>query len=274
MAGLFARSISEPVKMLADEMIISNLDENGQMSTREDEVGILINSFNVMKTNTRKLIADNKLKEEKKRQAEIESLQAQISPHFLFNTLNSIRWIAISDGSDKAAEMVFSLGQLLRMTIAKEDSLITLQEELDILDNYIRIVQMRHGFNVEITFDVRNSLETMKLPKLLLQPLVENSVIHGFEDMDKKGIIKVCARLLGKHVIITIEDNGKGFQPKDYSNNQSYKNVKFSGIGLDNVRERIKLHYGEQYGLHIGNKNDKGTIVSIEIPLKVDEVTK
>ena len=134
-----------------------------------------------MRNNIKMLMQDNMDKERKKRDAELKSLQAQISPHFLFNTLNAVRWAAINNNTKKAADMVFALSNLLRMTVVKGNELITVEEEIENLKNYTAIFQMRHSIEFQLTCDIEEDIKQYKIPKLLLQPLVENAIIHGFE---------------------------------------------------------------------------------------------
>ncbi|MBC8060811.1 MAG: histidine kinase [Clostridiaceae bacterium] len=268
-AGIISKGISTPLKELAEEM--KNFDINNYNSVsnimRKDEIGSLQKSFFRMKTDIKNLMGENIEKERKKRAAELEMLQAQISPHFLFNTLNSIRWAAINNNNEKAANMVLSLVKLLRMIINKDGELITMENEIDNVNNYISILQMRHSININLEVRLEEDLKDYRIPRLLLQPIVENSIMHGAEDERIQINIKIYVKKTESECLILIEDNGNGFDTEKVNSNKLKKN-KFSGIGLSNVNERIKLNFGEGYGLQINSEINKGTTVSINLPLK------
>jgi two-component system sensor histidine kinase YesM len=217
-----------------------------------------------MKRNIKELMEENINKEKKKRNAELNALQAQISPHFLFNTLNSVRWAIINKNNDKAENMVLSLVKLLRMTINKQGEEISIAEEIDNIKNYIAIIKMRHGMNFEISYEIRDDLENYRVPRLLLQPIIENSIIHGFQGVSEGGYITVKVRK-EERVLITICDNGNGFNYKEKNLSES-KNLRFSGIGIKNVEERIKLNYGDDYGVLFKSEQGKGTKVILCLP--------
>ncbi len=272
-AMLFTRSITLPLKKITKD--ISNTDfifKSGEVDEeRKDEVGILQKNFKIMKSNINNLIHENKIKEKKKRDAELKALQAQISPHFLFNTLNTIRWAALNNNIKKAADMVLALSNLLHMTIVKGDEMITLEQELENLRYYLDILKMRHEKAFVSKFNVGEEIKHYKIPKLLLQPLVENAVIHGFQDVKSGGIIEVTGEIKEENVAIYIKDNGRGFALDDLEGRKDLKEFKFSGIGVSNVDERIKLHFGEEYGLHISSTPEEGTLVEVILPLNPKE---
>lgn len=267
-AWIISKSLSMPLRKLAKEM--KNLDIDAESSglnvKRNDEIGILQKSFSKMKINIKNLMDENIEKERKKRSAELEMLQAQISPHFLFNTLNSIRWAAINNNNEKAASMVLSLVKLLRMTINKEGELVSIENELENVNNYLLILQMRHSLEINLELSIDEQLKDYKIPRLLLQPIVENSIIHGTSDEKNEIVIKIKVYKMPERCIILIEDSGKGFNVEEMNQNKT-KSFKFSSIGLNNVNERIKLYYGEDYGLRVDSEINKGTIVIIELPL-------
>jgi two-component system, sensor histidine kinase YesM len=267
-AWIISKNLSTPLIELAKEMKNLDIDTQGSRVKikRSDEIGILQKSFSRMKIDIKSLMDENIEKERKKRSAELEMLQAQISPHFLFNTLNSIRWAAINNNTEKAANMVLSLVKLLRMTINKEGEFISIGEEIENVNNYVSILQMRHSFKIGLELMVDEQLKSYRMPRLLLQPIVENSIIHGTSDENNEIMIKIKVYKMEEKCITLIEDNGKGFDIEEMNHNRS-KSIKFSGIGLNNVDERIKLYYGEAYGLQVSSEINKGTTVVIELPL-------
>lgn len=214
----------------------------------------------------RELMKHNIDIERNKREAELKALQAQISPHFLFNTLNAIRWAAINNHNKKAADMVLALSNLLRMTIAKGDEFISIADEFENLRNYAALFQMRYAMDFTLDFSVPEELLTYKIPKLLLQPLVENSIMHGLEGMLGGGVIRIDARSEQNGVYISVSDNGIGMEHRAEQPREDTKELKFSGIGITNVEQRIKLYFGEQYGLEITSSPGHGTVVEISLP--------
>ena len=264
MAALIARGISRPLQRLARLMLGEDAAQN--MPQMRDEVVVLENSFHIMREKNRFLMKENIDTERKKRDAELKALQAQISPHFLFNTLTAIRWAAINKHNKKAANMVLALSNLLRMTIVKNDEFITLEEEFENLRHYAALLQMRYAMTFDLSFSADGSLLTYQIPKLLLQPLVENAIIHGFEGIPEGGCIEIIATNEDGDTHIKICDNGRGMPEDAELYTQSTKDLKFSGIGISNVEERIKLYFGEQYGLQFAPGAEGGTVVTVILP--------
>ncbi|HET6444506.1 MAG TPA: sensor histidine kinase [candidate division Zixibacteria bacterium] len=268
-AGLIARGISKPLRALTTEMLnikIAQSPASKKTIHRSDEIGILEKSFVTMRTRINRLLGEIARNEQKKREAELEALLLQISPHFLFNTLNTIRWAIINGNQHKAAEMILELARLLRSTLSKGSELISLNEEIDILRSYVSILKMRQESDFELSCTVDDNLKEKMIPRLLLQPIVENAVIHGFTDLEKAGSIDISAVETNGDLIITVRDNGKGTDLSRVHEPQNAKCIRFSGIGIDNVDERIKLHFGDRYGLQIESQIGQGTTVRISIP--------
>jgi two-component system, sensor histidine kinase YesM len=267
-AAAIARGISVPLHRLSKTMLATDLNvfNNPDSGSSRDEVRVLEDNFDIMRRNINTLMKENVETERKKRVAELQALQSQINPHFLFNTLNAVRCAADTDKKDKVSEMIVSLINLLSMTLVKGEELIPLDQEIDILLNYVKIMQMRHGITIELYVDIPEILKDYKIPKLLFQPLIENSIIHGFEGLNCTGIIEITGSLDENGTIIRISDNGKGleFNPLDYVKSSS--EGRFSGIGVANVNERLKMYYGSQYGIRYLNKQGDGTVVEVVLP--------
>lgn len=270
-SSIIAGSIAKPLKFLSNQMI--RLDINHSQirkeysSKRKDEIGILEESFYEMQGNIRDLICDNLIKEKRKRIAEIQMLQAQVSPHFLFNTLNSIRFATLNNHVNKAADMIFALINLLRMTLTKNEEFITIGQEMDTINNYIKIMQLRHDIDFCIYNNIDQAILQYKIPRFLFQPLVENSIIHGFGNLKAMGIIEINSFIHNHELTIQIKDNGGGMDHSGQKHDD-FKSRKFSGIGLSNIDERIKLNYGQEYGLTIESKLNEGTVVELHLPYK------
>lgn len=229
-----------------------------------DEIGVISDNFDSMLRRVNELIEKTKLQEIEKRDLEIRMLQAQINPHFLFNTLNSLKWTALMNQDYTVSEGLSSLAELLRNTIIDKNELVTIKEELDNIKNYVVIQKIRYGNSFDVEYEVDENLLDNKIIKFILQPIVENSIIHGIDENkeNQKIVIKITEE--GEDILIFIEDNGKGFNSKE-----KVKDNKLSGIGWNNVDERIKLTFGVCYGTTINSEVDKGTIVKLVIPKKV-----
>ena len=269
---LLARSITLPLKRLTGLMMRGDdeVTHDSLALMGKNEVAIVEKSYYIMRERLDRLMLENQEKERQKRETEIKALQSQIQPHFLFNTLNTIRCSAINHNTEKAAEMVLALSQLLRMTLVKGEALITLEQEIECLQYYTRIMQNRHATRFDIAYDVQEELVRYRVPTLLLQPLVENSLVHGFKHKKEGGKIMVSAHVEGEDAVIRIADNGEGFAfdrmeiPQDKSS--------FSGIGLGNVEKRIKLYFGESRGVLLTRNDEEWTVVEIRLPLSGREV--
>lgn len=232
-------------------------DEEGY----RDEIGIISNNFDLMTLRINKLLDKTKLQEEEKRELEIRMLQAQINPHFLFNTLNSLKWTALMNQDYTVSDGLSSLAELLRNTIIDKNELITIDEELENIKNYVVIQKIRYGNSFDVLYEVKEELKKNKVIKFILQPIVENSIIHGIDENkdNQKIIIRVQEEM--EDILIYVIDNGKGFNSDEEVNEN-----KLSGIGWNNVDERIKLTFGDNYGATIKSEVGKGTTVRILIP--------
>lgn len=269
---IISMSITLPLKKLMKQML--DKDYNSvQLSYDKygkNEIAMLEESFYIMKNNINALMKENKQKEKEKRETEIKALQSQIRPHFLFNTLNAIRWSALNNNSKKAADIVLALSNLLRMTLVKGEEMISLKEEIESIKYYVEIVRMRHSTQFEVIYDIEESLNDFKIPKLLLQPLVENSIVHGFADMKTGGVISIIGMIIDEYAIIQIIDNGTGLGT-DSSSTAKMDGSKFSGIGVNNVDKRIKLYFGEEYGINLYTSQDRNTVAEIRLPIIMEQ---
>lgn len=193
-------------------------------------------------------------------EADFRLLQSQINPHFLFNTLNTIAQMAYIDGAEKVAGLVWSLSDLLRFSLGKTEELIPLYEELRMLQNYINIQQTRFGERLSIVLDVEEGLDNVPIPCMLLQPLVENAIIHGLEISTQAGVIKILVKRTEDKVSCIIDDNGIGFNPQAVA-------AKTGGIGLHSVKNRLQYYYKDDFDFHISSQPGKGTTVGIAFPI-------
>lgn len=216
------------------------------------------------------------------KQAELDSLQSQINPHFLYNTLESIRGQALEDGSSQTAEMIEVLSRLFRYTISQRGDLFTLDQELKSVDNYLRIQQYRFNNRFEVVKAYNEGdykLLAHKIPKLSLQPIIENALYHGLENFTKPGAIEIGITSTQSRLIVSITDNGVGIAPEAlHAMNEKLQTYTYkaetrkagkehSGIAIANVNARIKLLYGQEYGLTVFSTLGVGTRVELTMPL-------
>lgn len=216
-----------------------------------------------------KLMDEIVLEQEKKRKSEFDSLQAQINPHFLYNTLDSIVWMVESERYSEAISMVTALANLFRISLSKGKNIITIREEIEHAQNYLYIQKIRYKNRFQITFDISPEIYECSTIKLIVQPLLENAIYHGVEYMDGEGEITVKGYLKNEEVYIDVTDNGLGMPEESVGliltdENRIHKNG--SGIGLSNVHQRIQLYFGMDYGLEIESVLDEGTTVHIHLP--------
>ena len=265
--------ISSPIKELESKMKRvqkGDFDALINLTHGEKEVVELANSYNVMVSKIKDLIEEKRLEHEAKRQSELNALQAQINPHFLYNTLDSIMWMAESGQNEEVVEMVTALARLFRISISKGHRTIQVYQELEHARNYMLIQKRRYKekfvFNIEVEEEVK---EFMTL-KLILQPIIENAIYHGIEYMVDDGEINIKVYSEDDKLIYLVEDNGLGMDEETRLALLHHEELEStrggSGVGVSNVDERIKLSYGDEYGLEIESELEVGTTIRIILP--------
>ncbi|HBE77304.1 MAG TPA: sensor histidine kinase [Firmicutes bacterium] len=237
-----------------------------------DEIEALEQSFNNMVLRIEELIQKNNLEKEKQRELELTALQAQINPHFVYNTLDAIAWIAKLKKQSDIERMVMALATFFRISLHKGEKFITLAEEIQLVESFVIIEQLRFPDKVEITYDIPEDIKSCLILKIILQPLVENAIKHGISTKEGKGHIQITGCRVGNDLKLEVSDDGVGFNLDAGDIESSNKNMQQSGYGLRNVDERIKLEYGPGYGLFFKSEKNKGTIVTITV--KVREIDK
>ena len=238
-----------------------------------EEIQHLGRTIRSMVEQMRKLMDDVLREQEEKRKSELDALQSQINPHFLYNTLDSIIWMVESEQYEDAISMVTALANLFRISLSQGRTIITIAEEFQHARNYINIQKMRYRNKFQVTFDLDPAIEKYLTIKLIVQPLLENAIYYGMESMDGEGEILVQGFANEGEILIHVIDNGIGMPPeqmKQLLTNGSYKRKRGSGIGLKNVDQRIKLYFGEEYGLEIRSEPDVGTRITIHLPMKME----
>lgn len=230
-------------------------------------------AFNSMLDELHEYVEQLMLSQKQKRNAELEALQQQINPHFLYNTLASIKFMVQQDSKEDTEAMITALISLLQNTIGNVNETVTVRQELDNLKNYVFINQKRYGNQINVSYLVAPDCLDVRLPKLILQPFMENSFFHGF-NRKAGGSIHVLVWQEKNNLICEVADNGDGMEELSEKNlpNQKYKRQLFSGIGVRNVHERIQLIYGEEYGVTISSKQGEGTKVRITLPSHVEQI--
>jgi len=269
---IISSRITTPIASLKNTM---NLIHKGDLTqtaeiTSHDEVGELATSFNVMIKRINTLMHEVVEEQAEKRKSELRVLQDQINPHFLYNTLDSIIWMAESKDPN-TVPMIEALSNLFRLSLNRGQEMITIQEELDHVKNYLYILSMRYFERFDYMFDIDPNTLNYKIPKLILQPLVENAIYHGIKNKSSKGLIIIKTHCTEKNLILTVIDDGVGMTPAKaiqlLSDNSMVKSEEGSGIGVTNVHQRIKLYFGPTYGLTIQSTESVGTTVNINMPL-------
>lgn len=270
---LVAGKVSKPLLDLCDslnQVKEGNFDVVSKVAGY-DEINLLKSSFNGMAQEIKKLLEDIKNKEAYKRRIENDLLRAQINPHFLYNTLFSIKCLAETRRPEEVSEMISALIDFLKMTLRKDADLICLSEEFIITEKYLVLQQMRYCDKLSFEFEPDEKTTQCMVPALILQPIVENAIFHGIEAKNEMGIIVISSEIQNERLIISISDDGAGMNEdtlervidtctnKEYTRNES--------IGIANVSGRIKVDFGNEYGLHIESEAGIGTTVTIELPI-------
>lgn len=271
-----AKVIAEKKTKVIEDIVkaIENV-KTGDLETRllvdtNDEFRIIANSYNEMLLNIKKLIEINK--EEAKHSAvlEIKQLESQFNPHFLFNTLEMLRYTIKSDTS-MANKIIINISSLLRFSIENKSSEVLLQRDLIYTKNYLDIQKYRFGENFDYEIKIEDGLENYYVPKLIIQPVIENAIKHGYTQIEKM-VIYIRAKIINEKLIITVYNNGKGIEKSVlHEIRERLKNERAeikNHIGLYNIFRRIQLMYGKKYGLRILSREKRGTAVRVSLPLK------
>ena len=270
----FFREIIIPINGLMKKMKNvekGNFDEAIEIKS-SNELYQLGESFNRMVRQVKFLIIERDLKERQRNQAEIEVLQSQINPHFLSNTLNSIRLMAMIAKTDSIKNMTNALIKLLQASFAKRGKFISVSEELENLESYLHIMKVRFGDKFDTFFEIEEEVKGYSVLRLILQPIVENSILHGVSELDNKGLITVKGYKKEHKLYFEIEDNGVGMTQEQIEKllEDSESNSKgFSSIGIKNVDRRIKLNHGNEFGLFIESEPGSYTRITIHLPAMV-----
>jgi two-component system sensor histidine kinase YesM len=267
-----ASQITKNLKKLRNTMQrvkIGDLQVNSSIRSK-DEVGQLNIVFNEMIVKLKDLMEDIKHREQQKREAELSALQAQISPHFLYNTLNTIKYLAKLQNATNIERVTVSLITLLRGVVGNTREFVTIREELGFVESYINIQKYKYIEPFIVNYQVDEELLNCKILKFILQPIVENAIIHGIGPLKEKGILTIKIQRDEDKVRVTIADNGMGMTEEQIQNifirSTDEQNLRFTGVGITNVHERIQIVYGESLGLEIYSQPGMYTTVELVVP--------
>lgn len=248
-----------------------NLEARIPRSQHEDELSKIAVNINTMLDELNKYIEEFYLLNLKQQQAELKALQAQIDPHFLFNTLEAIRMVAVVEGSKTSSKMIFHLAKLFRYSLESKDT-VPLYTEIEYVNQYLTLMQFKYPNKLHVHLEIPSDVQRIFVQKLILQPIIENYFVHGFRKDRTENELFIRAAHLGEKVEISVEDNGKGMTEEELENIIHHINSEeddaMQSIGLRNIHQRLKLRYGEQFGISLDSTKNKGTIVTLSIPVR------
>ena len=267
---ILSRTVTRPVRRLVDSMQkfekqaesfeykadMSNVVEFKTLSSSFEHMVLMIQSL-MEKVHNEEIVL---------RKTELKALQAQINPHFLYNTLDSIQWMCEQDNSKDAVKMVGALAKLFRISISHGNEFITISDKLKHAESYLIIQSYRYKNQFTYSFDVDKSVLGYMCNKITIQPFIENAIYHGLDRMVDEGEIKIIVRRQGKDIVIIVKDNGLGMTQEQCQTILQKDRSDSKGIGVKNVNDRLKIYFGEEYGITIDSELDVGTTVTIKIP--------
>ncbi|MBO5474654.1 MAG: sensor histidine kinase [Lachnospiraceae bacterium] len=274
--SIVSHVISKPLVKLSAAM---NQFKQGDFTqqvevTAGDEVGEVTECFNRMVLDIKELIDKNYVMSLKEKESELLALQAQINPHFLYNTLDSLYWRAMDGDNEDLAEDIYTLSQLFRMVLGQGQSIISVSQEIELVRCYLQIQKMRFTARLEYEIDVEEEIQNCRIPKLILQPFVENAIVHGLENQQDAGSVTVTGRRREGYLEFRIQDTGVGMSREqidaiwDMGDTREYASQRIGRYAIKNVRERLELKYKEAYQMKIESKVGQGTVVMIRLPIE------
>jgi two-component system sensor histidine kinase YesM len=272
---LFIKRIFNPIKSLIENMegnVENNLTYKFDYNSN-DEIGILVKSYNEMKNRINDLITINYKNKIEQKELDLRQLQNQINPHFIYNTLESIHMMAEMNDDLETSTMAEYFGSIIRYSMNRKINTVLLREEIQIIENYIYLQKMRFDQLFTIENLINPEVLDCEIIKMIIQPLIENSIYHGLSECTGNGKIIIQGQHINNNLLLTISDNGIGIDDdnlKDLNDYINDKNNKFKGIALRNINKRLKLNYGEEYGLEIFSVASKGTSMTLTLPYIVE----
>lgn len=271
LAYLLSDEITKPIKALEHSMkeVEKGNFAHAALAVRDgNEIGNLSRSFNIMTEEIQNLIEQRDKEQQIKRRSELRALQSQINPHFLYNTLDSIIWMAEWGKNQEVVRMTSSLAKLLRRSISNEQEVVTVAEEAEYTETYLTIQKMRYKDKLEYEIAIEKEILDAKVIKLILQPLVENSIYHGIKYKEGRGTVRIAGYRTGDCICLIVQDDGIGMEEETLGQifEKHVRDTRSNGVGLKNVNERIQLYYGAEYGITYESAPGKGTTAKIYLP--------
>lgn len=279
--NFITKGVTRPLRQLQQVMRSVETGEfrlAGRLEGTE-EIVELAREYDLMVGRIGELIEENVREQELKRKSDLKALQAQINPHFLYNTLDSIIWMGEMDKSTEVVKMTSALSRLFRISISKGRELIALRDELEHVRSYLTIQEMRYKNKFRYLIDISEEMMSHTVLKITLQPLVENAIYHGIRHVDYEGLIEITGRMDGDDIILTVKDNGQGMDPQKLAGlltdrpEDEIDGPRSEGTGVRNVHERIRLYFGENYGLEYESAENTGTLITIRLPADGREIS-
>ena len=273
MSLLLSKYISEPITQMIKQISRAEIGDSEERiyQTRFNEVRQLSESYNRQMDRINQLMDQIKQEQSELRKSEMNVLQAQINPHFLYNTLDSILWMAESGETKETSEMVAALGRLLRISLSQGENLISLRKELEHAENYLTIQKFRYKDQFTYSIEVEEHLLDYLTVKIIIQPFLENALYHGIEYMVDQGHLSIRVYEIMDFICIEIKDDGVGIDAEKLAHIQMLKESIETGIGIRNVHQRVQVYFGKEYGVDIQSELDEGTTVQIRIPKVLDQ---
>ncbi|GIP40166.1 putative two-component sensor kinase [Paenibacillus sp. J31TS4] len=266
--------MSRPLKLLRKRMqVLERKDFHAELPvTGPEEISSLIVTYNRMVKQIRQLLQRLKEEYQQKEDMRFRALQAQIDPHFILNTLNNIKWMAYIRSDREVGDMLSNLGGILEQSIGRGGTLLPLRREIEYIENYAALMKMKFNERLTLEIDIPEEYRDQEVIKIMLQPIIENSLMHGIEPSSGPGRIVVTAEHKEGRFVLTVQDNGVGIPPDKLEELRgrlaARSNEPLERIGIQNVHDRIRLQYGDEYGLAIYSGVNEGTTVRITLPIK------
>lgn len=270
---IISNIVTNPLHKLTlaiNEVSNGDLEQQVEVVTH-DEVGEVAECFNRMVLALKELIEENYVITLQEKESELAALQAQINPHFLYNTLDSLYWQATNEGNDEIAESILALSQLFRLVLSQGSREVTVAQETELIYRYLQIQKMRFTKRLNFTIQVDDDIKQAKMPKLILQPFVENAIVHGFENVSTPCDVIVTGHREGDRICFEIADTGIGMSKEQVDEiwqeePENYRKQRIGRYAIKNIRERLQRRYGDRFSLEIQSDVGKGTRVTLRIP--------
>lgn len=279
---MLSNIVTRPLQKLSaamEQFKQGDFNQQVEVLTR-DEIGEVTECFNRMVEDIRDLIDKNYVLTLKERESELDILQAQINPHFLYNALDSLYWKALGSGNEEIGEDILSLSQLFRLVLNRGNGIVTVRLEMELLERYLHIQKMRFGKRLKYEFKLEPAVLEEEIPKLILQPFVENAIVHGFEKGESDFLLTITGRREGDYMTFSIVDSGVGMSEKQLQaiwespDTRQYASQRIGKYAIKNIKERLELVYKENYQLQIESREGQGTTVRIKVPCGLKEIQK